>query len=303
MEINYDLIILYLTKKNIITKNNTVNFATQKNIFNYFKTSSDENDKFKSIFNEKIYRYGITVYDNMNNNISFWSSLLTMLDKTFIIPFSNDELTLINTFKTLLLDSYDKSKLSNFLKKLDKSDIREKIKLEQDINILQYIVDILDINFIIFDFKSEDIYAMYHNNKMNMCKQTFLFAKYDDIWEPIMMIKSKGYNKRTFDINDLLIKKILLNDIKYYDGINIDKQFELNTIENIIEEEKQKLVKQEVIQIVDISEQYKHLNKTKLMKMKIDEVTSIMTSLKITIDKKKPTKGAMTEKICEFLHI
>jgi hypothetical protein len=63
MEINYDLIIKYLVKK---TSNE---FTTQKNLFNY---SINFPQKFKDIFGEKFYRFGVTVNDKDNNNISFW---------------------------------------------------------------------------------------------------------------------------------------------------------------------------------------------------------------------------------------
>jgi len=62
MEINYELIIKYLTKKDS-SKNN---FITQKNIYSY---STNFPDKFKEYLTDKYYRYGITVYDNENNNI------------------------------------------------------------------------------------------------------------------------------------------------------------------------------------------------------------------------------------------
>ena len=72
MEITYDLIIKYLSNKN--------NFTTPKNIFNY---SSNFIQKFKDLFTEGFYRYGITTYNKNNTNISIWSSILTALDKDF----------------------------------------------------------------------------------------------------------------------------------------------------------------------------------------------------------------------------
>jgi hypothetical protein len=98
MEIDYNIIIKYLSKKQVKKE---VNFITQKNIFNY---SINFPDKFKELLNDKFYRYGITINDNDNNNISFWSSLLTLIDKNFMIPYDNDELILINQFKTQIIE-------------------------------------------------------------------------------------------------------------------------------------------------------------------------------------------------------
>ncbi len=265
MEINYDLIIKYLVRNtNTNTNPNTNtnnkmhthlnktektdksnNFLTQKNIFNY---SPSFPDKFKNILTDKYYRYGITSYDNENNNISFWSSILTLIDKTFIIPYNTDEHELINQFKIQLIEKYAKSKLSSFLKSLDKNDFRERFKLEPDINVLQYIVDILDINMLILDFESNDIFSVYHKDIMNPLKQTLMFAKYKNFWEPIMLLKVKGNIQRLFDVNDSTIKKILYNDstIKYYEGDKIKKDFIVfDNMDDIIKLEKTKLKIQE----------------------------------------------------------
>ena len=86
MEINYDIIIKYLCDKNI-KSNNTENkqesnkFQTQKNIYTYANTFPPV---FKEIFSDKFYRYGIITHDNTHNNISFWSSILSVLDKNFL---------------------------------------------------------------------------------------------------------------------------------------------------------------------------------------------------------------------------
>ena len=141
MEINYELIIEYLSNKNITEKPSI--FTTQKNIYTY-STSWPEN--FKQLFTDKFYRYGVSLYDSENNNISFWSSIITLLYNEFIISYTEDEITIINNFRSQILDKYCSKKLSSFIKKLDKNDFRERFKLDPDNNVLQYIVDILDIN-------------------------------------------------------------------------------------------------------------------------------------------------------------
>ena len=126
MEINYKLILKYLDpNKNILSQNipeifvdndndiiqnikevsNKSIFITHKNLYTY---SYNFPLKFKNIFSDKFYRLGITVNDNNNNNISFWSSLLSLIDidKKFIIPYDNDEITVINNFKNDLVNKY-----------------------------------------------------------------------------------------------------------------------------------------------------------------------------------------------------
>jgi hypothetical protein len=252
MEINYDLILKYLQPKNKILNNNikiddinnniilenndNKEFITQKNIFNYSKSFPEF---FKNFLSDKFYRYGITIYDNDNCNISFWTSLLTLIDKKFIIPYNHNEISIINEFKFQLIEKYKKNIISNFLKQFDKNNIRERMKLEPDIYILQYICDILDITFLIFDFKNNTIYSIYSGLLLNPFKQIFIFAKCNSFWEPIMSIKSKGNTKRIFDINDINIKKILYsNNICYYENIKINKEFNILLIKDIIDKEK-----------------------------------------------------------------
>ena len=126
--------ILNIIKNDDIISENK-DFITQKNIFNYSKSFPDI---FKNLLSDKFYRYGITIYDNNNYNISFWSSLLTLIDKKFIIPLNHNEISIINEFKFQLIEKYKKSIISNFLKQFDKNNIRERMKLEPDIYILQY---------------------------------------------------------------------------------------------------------------------------------------------------------------------
>ena len=58
-----------------------------------------------------------TIYIQSTNN----NTILTLVDKNFVIPYSSDEFELINKFKIQLIEKYSKSKLSTFLKDLDKS--------------------------------------------------------------------------------------------------------------------------------------------------------------------------------------
>lgn len=317
MEINYDLIIKYLVKKtdNIKIKNKSNAFITQKSIFNY---SINFPEKFKEFFTDKFYRYGITTHDYENTNISFWSSLLTLIDKNFIIPYNNDEFSLINQFKNQLVDKYMKSKLSSILKSFDKNDLRERLKLDPDIYVLQYIIDILDINLLIFDFETTNVYSVYNKDMMNPWKQTILLSKFKNYWEPIMMVKNKSETQRLFDYNDNIIKKIIHTEnlIEYFEKNKTDKEFMfIGNINDVLLIEKKKL-KIEEIQLIDDSEssvktddennffvkkdeleKISKLNKSKINKMKVQELWDIIGKLNIVIDKKNPTKSILMDSI------
>ena len=205
MEINYDLIIKYLVNKDKTNKL-TNTFTTQKNIYTY---STEWNDKFKELFTDKFYRYGVLINDNDNNNISFWASIIMLLYEEFIIPYNEDEITIINDFKNQLLEKYSNKKLSNFIKGFDKNDFRERFRLIADNNVLQYIVDILNINIIILDFKNIIIKSVYSDESLNPWKQTIILSNYDNYWEPVMMLNTKNEVQRLFDYNNVVIKKIL----------------------------------------------------------------------------------------------
>lgn len=290
MEINYNLIIKYLSKK-------ADTFITKNNIFNYANTFPE---KFQNLLSDKFYRLGITVYDKNNNNVSFWSSLLTLIDKDFSVSFNNNEGSIINNYKNELLDNFNVSKDNKYKIFTDKTILRDKLNKVPDFELLEYIVTILDINFIIFDFKSFDIYSLYNGNKMNPFKSILLFAKYDNYWEPIMIIKDKVNIQRSFNYNDHNIKKILdSNEILYYDN---QKEYSLMTPQDVICVEKTKLCKTDDTIIDEIfvnpnTLNYKTLNKTKLTKMKLEEVKKIIDELTIDIPTVKYTKALLIDLI------
>lgn len=249
MEINYETIISYLSKNN--SKNINIPFITQKNINSYVKPlitkPTSETDMsifpevFKNVLTESFFRYGITVNDNDNNNISFWSSIITILDKQFVFPLSytHTEYEIINQFKTQLIDLYNPQLLCEFIKQYDKNDIKERFKLNPDFIVIQYIAEVLDINIIIFDFKDETIKAVYPQDEMNPWKQSILLANYDLFWEPIMCKKSKGTIIRLFDYNNPVFKKIINADITYLNELIIKKKFNfINNIQVVIANEE-----------------------------------------------------------------
>ena len=101
-----------------------------------------------------------------------------------------------------------------------------------DLNVwfLETLTNVFQINIIIYDFKTEDIYTIYPSNAMNVWKPTLLFAKYDNSIEPIM-----HQEKKIFSYNDNVVKKTLSSslNIQYYDSSVINKQY--NIINNIMD--------------------------------------------------------------------
>jgi len=319
MEIDYNLIIKYLVKdKEAMKPKLTINnFTTQKNICNY---SVNFPDKFRKLLSENFYRYGVLMYDNNKNNISLWSSLLTLIDDNFNVPFKNDENEFIINFKNQLVEKYKKSNL--FFKNIDKNDIREKFRMDPDIYVLQYIVDILDFNIIIWDFSSENIYSVYHKDKFNPFKSSIMLAKFNNLWEPIMAVKSKGIIQRIFDNNDLFFKNIYSSDlISYFQSDIINKSFLLFDINDIINKEFNKDInKEKKEEYKDKKEEYKEnkddgdsdstvkteddvfidkddleeikkIGKSKINKMKLLELLELSKKLKIVVNKKSPTRA------------
>jgi hypothetical protein len=285
MEINYDLIIKYLSENNIKEKVNI--FTTQKNIYTY---STYWPDNFKQLFTDKFYRYGVTIHDNENNNVSFWSSIITLLYNEFVISYTDDEITIINSFRTQIIDKYNQKNLSNFIKKLDKNDFRERFRLDPDNDVLQYIVDTLNINLLIFDFNDNTIKSVYPDDIMNPWKQMLLLSKYNNFWEPIMLNNTKGDAQRLFDYNNIIIKKILYtNNLIIYNSPN--KIFNIiNDINFVIENENSK------INNVVISDKY---DLKKLNKMKLNELIELTNKLKIIVNEKRPTKAILINLILE----
>ena len=127
MAVTYSTIIEYLLKNNKDLHNDL--FITNKNdygnIHNIF-----------NIFNNNYHCYGIYSYNN-NENISMYSSILTLLEPAFILPYYKDELTAINNFKNNIINNCI---LNNI----------EFINLKYN-DKLQVIVNIFNINIIIFD--------------------------------------------------------------------------------------------------------------------------------------------------------
>lgn len=263
MEISYDIIIKYLSK------NDKKIFSNKKHILCY---SEKFPELFSNLLQTNFYKYGITTLDQHNTNISFFMSLLTLINNKFLTFTNEEELVYMNKFKVSLKENSTKYSLTlnNYLNKnkLDKKDIINDIKLN-----IQLICETLNCIFIIFDFKNLKIKIAYPDDICNPWKPILLLANYDDMWEPIMYD-----SKRTFSYNESTIKKIINEtNLEYYEGELLNKSYIVNSnIKEIIDYEQNNLnktilsdsndtfVKKEVVLIDDEIKKLNKLTKTEL---------------------------------------
>ena len=255
MEINYDLIIKYL-----VTQKKT-HFSSKKHILVY---SDLFPEKFKSILQNKFYRYGVNQYD------SFYSTILTLLNKNFITNNNDEEMIEINKFKKSLIKTLNNFELLSYL-----VDIIDKQMVFNKVNEfhIQVISEILSINFIIFNFKTELINIIYTGELCNPYKPTLLIANYDDFYEPIMC---ETDNKKIFSCNDLIIKKIYYGNITIYTSLNKVLKFQdsLHDFEDkpIIQTDEV-FTKEEIEPIIQIKEsEYTYAKLNKMVKKDLEEI-------------------------------
>lgn len=314
MEITYDLIIKYLMPKEnnyhvienkniIITEThskqnlNDINLNHESNLEviksktkSLIETNSDflnnKNNqyiyyidypkKFISIFPTNFFRYNII---NNNLQLSFLNSILILLNDDKLL--NNNELLndtkLLNSLLDDLIKNYSKKKISSVIKNYNKKYFKELISINNNFSntnsiyiVCQYITDILNINIFIFDFELENIYCTYTDNKLNAYKQSILLVNNKTLWEPIIYKKDNDI-KTKFNFDDIIIKNLLTNnyDIKYYGSNILNKNFIFNQ---------------------NFNEDFKNLNKTKLNKMKLEELTILLNKLNITLNQKKIIK-------------
>jgi hypothetical protein len=214
MAINYDLILKYLVKE----EKEKESFTNQKNFMTYSDKFPNE---FKNILGDKFYRMGVT-QDNEQKNISFYTSLITLLDNNIMSITDKEEIHKVNEF---LSDINNKIKvLPEYLKQIPKEVIKKNLKdKESNIWIYELIANYLKLNFIIFDFKTLEILTIYYGDVMDPWRTCLFLAKNENSWEPI-----RNNEKKFFSYNDNVLKKILSQNsinIKYFNNKIIKKDF------------------------------------------------------------------------------
>lgn len=239
--------------------NNNNKFSTKLNIMKFV----DQFTCFKNIFTNDFYRYGIQIYDNEYKNISFLSSILYCIDSNY--------------------NYTDKSILFNKINK-----INDQLKNSFDI------INKLNLNIIVFDFKNEKIKSIYEGEYLNPYKETIFLANYEKYWEPICCKDYKSFNI-TLSKNNILKNKVLSNEISYIDE---SKLYVLNDNLNEILEDKFGIIENNEESFTTKNTIYSNLTKNKLNKMNKNDILQIIDDLNIDISSlKKPTKTILIELI------
>ena len=224
--------------------------------------------------------YGILNYDDNNDNISIYSSILTLLDTNFILPFYKDELIIINNFKNNIINHT----IINNIEFMDLSNN----------NKLQIISNILNINIIIFDKLDKDIFDICDN--FNPYKTTILLSLYNSLYEPII---NQSIFQRCFTFNDEIIKNILkYKNIKYnttkentnitntniYINIYIINVVVINKPNDVkIDDVKTDDLKTDDLKIDDAKTDKLKITKSKLNLMKLADLKILANKYKINI--------------------
>ncbi len=221
MEINYNLILKYLGNKKT-----EETFSSLKNMMT---TSEKFPSEFRGLLGDKFYKMGVTSLIN-NKNVSFYTSLLTLLDDEFMTLDVNEEKHKVSNFIDAL---YSLNDMPDNLKEISKGAVKKYIKeFDTNIWIMELIAHKFKTNILIFDFDTMNIYTVYPGQIMNPWRPFFLIAKHNNNWEPI-----RNNEKKTFSQNDNFIKKIFNYGLSYYDEAIIKKEFVLvDNLQEIIEE-------------------------------------------------------------------
>ncbi len=232
------------------------NFSQHPNI----PLKSSEFTFFNKIFDETFYRYGVITSDD-DKNISLNSSILYCLDENYHNMSPNQIINLITS------------------------------------NNIKTIVKELNINIIIFDFKNNKLSSEYFGDYFNPWRPTIYLANFEDYYEPIITKECKIFSFSSYKSN-ILKTNILSQQIYKYNTdelININDNFkEILELENFNKLIKSNDSNNESNETFTSSEEEVY-NKSKLDKMKKDELIKLCTKLNKTINLSRPTKKDLIE--------
>ena len=266
MDITIDTIIKYLTETPKNTFSNKLNIMQNQKDFTFFQ----------DYFDDSFYRYGIYLYDDDENNISLYTSILFCIDPNYIYKDKDVIIDLIN-------------------------ELKNNINTEHDI--LQEIVNYLKINILIFDFKNEMVKSCYYSEFLNPWRPIIFLANYDNFWEPICTQETKIFGYISNKVN-VLKNKILVNNITY---VNDSKYFQLN--DNFLEIlDNEKLLNSDTNSendelFINNIILCKNITKNKLKKMKKIEIIDLMNELNIESNDKKMIKNSLIDIICNKFNL
>ena len=320
MEISYKTIVEYLCSEDCTEKKDDNNFTTKKNIM----VSSDNFELSKLLNNvskKTFYRYGVTRYNDDQDNISLLTSILTLLDKSFITMDKKEEISYIESFLKQIRDTIINSFNFELSNKFEKQILLDRLDSNtfNDGLLLQALSQIMDINFLIFDYYENKIKCVFKGDYMNPWKVTLFLAKHEINWEPLFC------DKKIFSYNDYFLKKILTSEeILYYNQDYLDKTYCLmDNIEVLIDEKAEEELQTIEPQTIEPQtnepqtnepqtddcesfltpfEDLKNmkLNKTKLKNLKKDDIYDLISKLSLNIPKNS-TKQNMIEALIPYI--
>ncbi len=300
MELSYQTILEYLCsqpgeKSQVLTNE----FSSSKNIMISADNFPEKISSYLGQSKQQFYRYGITKKNSNGKNISFITSLLTLLDKNFISFDKNEENTYVNLFlkqlREKLMDKNFSFELQNKFSKEILIDRIDKLSIDDGL-LIQLISQIMDINFIIMNFESDVLNCVFNGDYLNPWKVCLFFAKSGNDWEPLIS------DKKQFSFNDTFLKNILLNEeIIYLNENHLDKSFalidDINILEsdNNLEESEDDNSPDETF--INPPNEIKSLGltKTKLKNMKKEDIIQLLTKYNINYNSGMIKSGLIDE--------
>ncbi len=240
MEINYATIIDYLNPESNISNTMHSIESTQhdsiktKNIISNLDFLDSNINKILQK-DSKFYKLGVTNKMNFENkitNISFFTSILSLIDENYVVLDEVEEKSYIRNFISKIKEEIIKSSFKFELKyKFPKTVLMDRI-LDlsfEDTIIYQVVVQILDINLIIFSDLNKNgkgFKTLFPEFTMNPWKPTLILFKNENSFEPIM-----SERKKLFSFSDSFIKELFtanFSSIEYLNSKFLDKEFSIN---------------------------------------------------------------------------
>jgi hypothetical protein len=211
-----------------------------------------QSDILKSNFKYKdIFPYKKTGV-SQKNNMSLLSSILYLIENEYKLVSEEEQYKLNEIFLNQLKSKWNSSKKSNPLT----------FNIEDELNTIKIISIVLMLNIIILDFKNDKYYCY---NKVNPFMGFLIIAKYENNYEPV----SDG-DKKIFNYDDLNLK---VKDTISENSFNKDE---------VLKMEGYKLGDNNSFKI-NLDE----YNKTKLNKMKKEQLLNIINMLKLNVSEKE----------------
>ena len=266
----------------------------QKNFMTYSDKFPNE---FKNILGDKFYRMGVT-QNNEQKNISFYTSLITLLDDNIMLITEKEEIHKVNQF---LSDINNKvCELPEYLKEISKGAIKKYLKdKESNIWIYELIANYLKLNFIIFDFKTLEILTIYCGDVMYPWTTCLFLANNENSWEPI-----RNNEKKFFSYNDNVLKKILSQNsinIKYFNNKIIKKDFAIfDNLEELIDD----LTKSENSENLEDNKEKEEIfikTEIKISEEKLNKMTKLELINYLKLLNKKPLSKATKKDLIELI--